>query len=430
MYNKYQKISYKKQLRLWAWLLLLLLPVAGVLSYYFIFSTSYSSLFKSSPFSLNHADSVFSEAVLERNDPSLTLEKDVIDQQQTQRSYSHKVQSGETLADIFKLYGLSHEDLLAMIKVRPQAITLLNGQVVEWVQDDAGSLLSVQIHRSARLSSLYTKVNNQFLFRPLVTSAEKQSLVKVGIVGRNFYQSARAIGLTQEHIQTIATALYWQVDVTSPITIGDKFSVELEQSVIGEQSVGASKVMAIWYQHRGKDIQVVRFNDEQFYYPDGISVEKTLDRLPLRRSYPVSSEFNPHRLNPVTHQYAPHYGTDLATPIGTPVYATGEGVVKKVGYHPLAGKYVVISNGRVYSTHFFHLSQALVKVGDRVKRGQKIALTGNTGRSTGPHLHYELRQNGQPLDAMLAPLPRQKSILREQRAEFTEQVKARISLLH
>lgn len=409
------------------WLLLLLVLVI-TLFFHLFFHRSIFPLHTDA--SLSSSQNVFSEAILERDDPNLTLDKDAIDQQQEQLNHSHKVQAGETLSDIFKLYGLDHNDLLLMIKARPQAIAVVEGQVVDWVQDDSGALLSLQIYRNARLSSLYTKVNDQFLFTPLVASSETQSLVKIGVVRRNFYQSAQAIGLTQEQIQTIATALYWQIDVTSPVTIGDKFFVELEQSVIGGQSVGASKVMAIWYQHRGKDIQVVRFSDGRFYHSDGVSVEKTLDRLPLKRFYPVSSEFNPHRLNPVTHQYAPHYGTDLATPVGTPVYATGDGVVKKVGDHPLAGKYIVLSNGRIYSTHFFHLSQSLVKVGDRIKRGQKIALTGNSGRSTGPHLHYELRQNGQPLDAMLAPLPKQTSISLELTPEFDEQVKARMSLLH
>lgn len=427
MYQSQQQVDVKKQLRFRAWLLFLLLPVVVLASYYLFFPNS--DLSPHTLFSFKNAPHDFSEAVLDRNDPRLTVEKDVIDQQQTQLTYSHKVESSETLADIFKLYGLNNADLLLMIKARPQAISLLNGQVVEWIQDDSGDLLSIQIHRNAHLSSLYKKENNQFIFKPLLTPLEVKSSVKVGEVGRNFYQSARSIGLTRNQIQTIATALYWQVDVTSPVTIGDKFAVELDQNVIGDQIVGVGKVMAIRYLHRGKDIQVIRFNDDHFYYANGMSTEKSMDRLPLQRSYPISSEFNPHRLNPVTHQYAPHYGTDLATPIGTSVYATGDGVVKKVGQHPLAGKYVVISNGRLYSTHFFHLSQVVVKVGDKVKRGQKIALTGNTGRSTGPHLHYELRQNGQPLDAMRAPLPKQKIISASQRHEFAMQMKARMSSL-
>lgn len=423
MYPFQPFVDDKKPPHFWGrWLLSVLFMVALVSCYLFFYPPSVL-------FSSPNSESIFPEALLERDDPNLTLQKDLIDQQQTQFRYSHKVISGETLAHIFKLYGLDHADLLSMIKLKPQAITVLKGQVVEWEQDVSGHLLSMQIHRNARLSSLYIKENDQFRFKPLMASVNTQSFVKAGRVGRNFYQSARAIGLTRKQIQTIATVLYWQVDVTSPMSIGDKFAVELEQVVVGQQGIGTGTVSAIRYQHNEKEIEAIRFTDGRFYYANGESTEKSLDRLPLQKHYPISSKFNPHRLNPVTHQYAPHYGTDLATPIGTPVYATGDGVVKKVGHHPLAGKYVVISHGRIYSTHFFHLSHSLVNVGDKIQKGRKIALTGNTGRSTGPHLHYELRLNGQPIDAMQAPLPHSQGIPSSQYDAFKQQVKKRMSLL-
>ncbi|MGO1191510.1 M23 family metallopeptidase, partial [Vibrio casei] len=113
-----------------------------------------------------------------------------------------------------------------------------------------------------------------------------------------------------------------------------------------------------------------------------------------------------------------HYGTDFATPMNTPVYATGDGIVVKVGMHPLAGHYLVIKNGRTYSTRFLHLNKVLVDVGQVVSRGQKVAFSGNSGRSTGPHLHYELRKNGQPIDAMSAPLPDANGIPSEQKVAF------------
>uniref|UniRef100_A0A5Q0TEK3 Peptidoglycan DD-metalloendopeptidase family protein n=2 Tax=Vibrio algicola TaxID=2662262 RepID=A0A5Q0TEK3_9VIBR len=130
--------------------------------------------------------------------------------------------------------------------------------------------------------------------------------------------------------------------------------------------------------------------------------------------------FNPQRLNPVTHRIAPHYGTDLAVPVATPVLATGEGQVVRVGEHPLAGLYVVIKNGPIYSTRFLHLSRILVKVGQQVHQNEVIALSGNTGRSTGPHLHYELRKEGVPVNAMLAPLPQASGLTQRQSAQFKQ----------
>ncbi|WP_105902453.1 peptidoglycan DD-metalloendopeptidase family protein [Vibrio gangliei] len=371
---------------------------------------------------------VHQEALLERNDPELTL-SEVIYPDIPPQTNSHHVQTGETLATIFKLYGLDPNELLLMIKTNPQAIQVAKGQVVEWTQDDDGQLLELQIHRNARLSSVYVRKGSEFLFRPYLQQGITQTVVKSGVVTRNFYQSVMNSGLTPSQIQTIANVLYWQVDVTQSGVIGDTFAIEVEQPVVGGQPFGQGKVAAIWLRHQGQDLQWIRFAETGFYDQHGLGAQKSLMRLPVTQSYPISSDFNPHRLNPVTHQYAPHYGTDIATPLGTPVIATGDGVVMKAGLHPLAGQYLVLRNGRNYSTHFFHLSRIFVKAGEKVKQGQRIALTGNSGRSTGPHLHYELRHSGQPIDAMQAPLPQQLKISSKDQIVFQHQFTERMSQL-
>lgn len=366
-----------------------------------------------------------SEALLTRNDPDLTLIADSLHS----TSFTHKVIKQQTLSEVFQLYGLNPDDLLAMIKANPQAIQLREGQVIEWQQDELGRILELAIHRNATLSSRYLRQGTQFVFQPTVTQGTLKSLVRHGYIRRNFYQAAKQAGLNNVQIQTVANALYWFVDVTQPDVIGDQFAVELQQPWVGQHPMASGKIAAIWFKHQGKNIQLVRFSDDKFYDMDGVSVEKSLNRWPFTQTFPVSSSFDPHRLNPVTQHYAPHYGTDFATPVGTPVVATGDGVVMKVGRHTLAGKFVVLQNGRKFSTHFFHLSQILVNQGDFVKRGQVIALTGNTGRSTGPHLHYELRQHGQPIDAMLAPLPQRVVLTKQQKIAFEQQAHHSMSLL-
>lgn len=104
------------------------------------------------------------------------------------------------------------------------------------------------------------------------------------------------------------------------------------------------------------------------------------------------------RFHPILHIYLMHEGIDLEAEVGTPVHATGDGVVTYVGRRGGYGKVIVINNGFGYTTLFGHLSKPLVKPGQEVKRGQVIALSGDTGLSTGPHLHYEVRKNGIHLD--------------------------------
>lgn len=357
-------------------------------------------------------------AILEKDDPEFEVPKDSIDQKQYKVTSTHKVLEHQSLSDIFHLYGLEPNDLLHVIKANTQATHLLVGQVVTWEQDQGGELLSLTIHRNARLSSQYVRIDDRFEFIAKRVQGLRKTQIKLAEVRQNFYQTARSLGLTLDQIQAIANALYWQVDVTKQVNLGDTLAVQLSQHYVGEETIDAGKISAIWYRHNNKNYQVVRASDGHFYHLDGSSIEKPLNRFPIKSHFPISSEFNPHRLNPISHHYAPHYGTDFATPMNTPVYATGDGIVVKVGIHPLAGRYLVIKNGRTYSTRFLHLNKVTVDVGQVVSRGQKVAFSGNSGRSTGPHLHYELRKNGLPIDAMSVPLPDANGVSYEQKEAF------------
>lgn len=127
---------------------------------------------------------------------------------------------------------------------------------------------------------------------------------------------------------------------------------------------------------------------------------------PLNKSsFRVSSEFNPQRKHPITGRIQPHNGIDLATPTGTKVYSVANGTVITNGYQKgKAGIYITIKHEGLFShfkTYYMHLSKTLVKAGDYVKRGQVIALSGNTGGSTAPHLHFEIRENNIPFNPRL-----------------------------
>lgn len=129
------------------------------------------------------------------------------------------------------------------------------------------------------------------------------------------------------------------------------------------------------------------------------------DQVSLSRATPkgwptkgwITSYFG-KRKSPFTGRRVMHEGLDIAANTGTPVIATADGIVSRVGYSPGYGKKVTIDHGYGYRTIFGHNSKILVKSGQRVKRGDRIALVGNTGQSTGPHVHYELRMNGVPID--------------------------------
>jgi murein DD-endopeptidase MepM/ murein hydrolase activator NlpD len=119
----------------------------------------------------------------------------------------------------------------------------------------------------------------------------------------------------------------------------------------------------------------------------------------------LSSAFSAMRNHPILHLARPHEGIDVSAPMGSPIEAPAAGVVTDAGWETGYGNTITINHGFGIVTKFAHASKLLVKTGQRVSRGQRIALVGNSGLATGPHLHYEVHVNGKPVDPLKYVLP-------------------------
>ncbi len=178
------------------------------------------------------------------------------------------------------------------------------------------------------------------------------------------------------------------------------------------------------------NLTVVRnATDDNFYTPEGSSLDPAFARRPFEGNYRLSSNFNPQRKHPVTGRVSPHNGTDFAMPIGSPITSPASGRVEKVANHYAAGRYVVIRHDNGYRTRYLHLSKPLVSQGERVEMGERIALSGNTGRSTGPHLHYEVIVNNSPVNAMTVELPENTSLDGDTLVAFQRQAEPMLAAL-
>jgi murein DD-endopeptidase MepM/ murein hydrolase activator NlpD len=142
--------------------------------------------------------------------------------------------------------------------------------------------------------------------------------------------------------------------------------------------------------------------------------------VPLAR---IASRFNPHRMHPVLHVIMPHNGVDFAAPLGAPVYATAAGVVASVGSDGPCGRKVEISHPAGITSVYCHLSRfaAGLRVGERVEQRQLVGYVGQTGRVTGPHLHFGIRRNGVFVDPMTLRLDGVRVVPRALRDEFDRQ---------
>ena len=169
-----------------------------------------------------------------------------------------------------------------------------------------------------------------------------------------------------------------------------------------------SKIIAVRLNTaRGSDSWYARHEHQNTWYydADGNAPEAAMDRIPLASYDHISSPFDPVRLHPITRIIRPHEGTDFKAAYGAPVRATGDGVVRFAGWQGGYGRVIIIDHVNGYQTRYAHLSDINVETGAAVKRGQTIGNLGNSGRSTGSHLHYEVRIDDIPHDPMTVDLP-------------------------
>ncbi len=328
-------------------------------------------------------------------------------------------QLGFTSAEIVKI--------IQLVKKYTNLSQLSPGQTLQYLKDHSGKLqrltIPITVNRHRKLA--IKRQNNYFsvktvtcvhqIYKGKITGSLIKSLANQGVPA----SLANRAGLLLEKKYT---------RLRKDLRSGDQFDILVASDEIdGKYYTPTIEALRI----NGQRIKTALYlySDGYYYDAQGKGVEPGFIREPLKGHFRVSSPFNLHRINPVTGLVCPHYGTDFATPVDTPVIAPANGIVKCAGTQKYAGHYLTIEHYNGYVTRYFHLSKILVKSGDTVRLGERVALTGNSGRSTGPHLHYELRINGHPVDAMLAAIPLHRSLTGKTLALFQTMVSQRVAKL-
>ncbi len=244
--------------------------------------------------------------------------------------------------------------------------------------------------------------NNNKADTKLSARESRGRLVLVNIErGESFSTAANKAGISYTEINQILQMFKGRIQFSKNIRPGDSMRV------LFTDSKGKGKISAVEFSLRGRKVSsFLNKKDGKYYDESGVrsSSASSFRRFPFNITARVTSPFNPSRRHPVTGAVRPHNGTDFGMPVGTPIIAPSDGVVTTASFTRSTGYYVVIRHRGAYSTVYMHLSKINVKVGQNVKSGSIIARSGNTGLSTGPHLHYELRINGRPVNAMRVKL--------------------------
>jgi murein DD-endopeptidase MepM/ murein hydrolase activator NlpD len=231
-------------------------------------------------------------------------------------------------------------------------------------------------------------------------------LVKVvGEIRSSLFEAMEGAGEQDSLTLAFAEILAWEVDFYKDLREGDRFKVVVEKLYKGEDFIRYGLVHAVEYKGQEKSVTGIRYR-EDYYDERGISLKKAFLKAPLRFNR-ISSRFSRSRRHPILGGLRPHLGTDYAAPIGTPVWAVGDGTVVSFGWNEGYGKQVVLRHMNGYMTYYSHLSHfgPGIQAGRSVKQKQIIGYVGSSGLSTGPHLDYRLARNGQFRNPLRESLP-------------------------
>ena len=274
---------------------------------------------------------------------------------------------------------------------------------------------------------------NKFEASKIKKNFTKKIVYRETIIKDSLYTSAINLGITPNIIIEFARLYGFQVDFQRDIWKNDSFQIIYEEFVNDNNKVvDTGEIIFANLKLRDSDLQLYKYeykkNKIDYFDENGKSIKKTLMKTPINGAR-LSSSFG-KRKHPILGYTKMHTGTDFAAPTGTPIMASGDGKITKAGWCGGGGNCVKIKHNNTYQTVYAHMSKfgRGIKKGTRVKQGQIIGYVGSTGLSTGPHLHYEVIENGRKINSQKLKLPSGKILKGDERKKF-EVSKIKIDVL-
>ncbi len=352
----------------------------------------------------------------------------------------HMVGPGESLEGILNNLNLDEQkkiDFLSFIKNNKIKFKLYENQKIILEIDNLNlkkiTKLIVPINKKKDLIISQNK-SGSYKYAELTKQLTINRVYKENIISNSLYKSSLEKKIDPNIIVQFAQIYGFQVDFQRDIRKNDSFQIVYEEYKNEENNtVDFGNILYANLILQGKPIELYYYNSEKdkindHFESNGQSIKKTLMKTPINGAR-LSSSYG-MRKHPILGYNKMHQGTDFAAPMGTPIMASGTGVVLKAGWCGGGGNCVKIRHNSTYSTVYAHMSKFArgIKKGIRVTQGQIIGYVGSTGMSTGPHLHYEVIKNGKKINSQTLKLPSGKKLKGKSREDF-ELAKIKINVL-
>jgi len=354
------------------------------------------------------------------------------------KKINHKIKAGETFDKILNNYSIDQKEIKAIKEnlIKNVNLNKLNTkQSITFILDQTNNKIkefTFQISNTEKVNLKRNTKEERFEQKIISVKLDKEIIYKENIILQSLYKASSDKNIPANTIIEFARIYGFQVDFQRDIKKKDKFQIMYEVFLDKDKKIiETGEILYANLKLSGQNNPLYYFSNngkEGHYDKNGKSIQKALMKTPINGAR-LSSSFG-MRKHPIDGFNKMHRGTDFAAPMGTPIMASGNGIIKKVGWCGGGGNCVKIRHNSTYQTIYAHMSKFArgIKVGLRVKQGQTIGYVGSTGKSTGPHLHYEVIVNGKKVNSQTLKLPSGK-VLKDDERKLFETNKIKLDVL-
>ena len=384
-------------------------------------------------------EAIYFEKILKNIYLNKTLETVVENLTPRYQTINYKVNEGDSIEKILNKLEITNKEkkiVLRNILNNKNINKIFENQIISFQIDKKEPITVVEINFTiSKTTNIIFKrdiLKDKFAVIKVEKNLRKDFEYKESVIKDSLYSSAIREKIPPSLIVEFARIYGFQIDFQRDIWKNDMFQIIYENFFNDEnEAIETGNIIYANLILQGKEYPLYFFKsgDINDYFDErGQSIKKTLMKTPINGAR-LSSSFG-KRKHPILGFTKMHTGTDFAAPMGTPIMASGDGVVTKASWCGGGGNCVKIKHNSIYSTVYAHLSKfgRGIKKGSRVKQGQTIGYVGSTGMSTGPHLHYEVIENGRKVNSQKLKLPSGKTLRGDQRKDF-EIIKIKTNVL-
>ncbi|MBL61246.1 MAG: peptidase M23 [Candidatus Pelagibacter sp.] len=359
---------------------------------------------------------------------------------QIQNQYKKKkinINKGESLNITLLNNGVSQKEVYEVSKILRKYISLKKINTNQFfeilINNTSKKIIRLTINLDNITSLHIFKKNDRFIANKIEKVLFKKTTLAEGLIKSSLFQAAKKEKIDPEVIIDFARIFGFEIDFQRDIRKNDIFQIVYDKYVDDDGELQKNgEIIYAYMKNKEREIALYRFQDKRgivgYYRTNGKSIEKALMKTPINGAR-LSSRFG-MRKHPILGYNKMHRGTDFAAPKGTPIMASGSGIIEAARWNGAYGKYIRIRHNSKYKTAYAHLNSYArgVKRGAKVRQGQIIGYVGNTGRSTGPHLHYEVIVNGKRKNSQRLKLPSGRTLRGSDREKF-EMSRIRIDVM-